>query len=68
LESGVPISSTDQAAKTTLYFTPYNGNSISLYDGSEWDLFSFSELSLSLSGYTSNTNYDIFIYNNSLDK
>lgn len=65
LESGVPISTTDQTAKTTLYFTPYNGNSISLYDGSEWDLFSFSELSLSLSGYTANTNYDIFIYNNS---
>lgn len=65
LESGVPISTTDQTAKTTLYFTPYNGNSISLYDGSEWDLFSFSELSLSLSGYTANTNYDIFIYDNS---
>jgi hypothetical protein len=65
LESGVPISTTNQTAKTTLYFTPYNGNSVSLYDGSEWDLFSFSELSLSLSGYTANTNYDIFIYNNS---
>jgi hypothetical protein len=65
LESGVPVSINNQTAKTTLYFTPYNGNSISLYDGSEWDLFSFSELSLSLSGYTANTNYDIFIYDNS---
>lgn len=65
LESGVAISTTDQTAKTVVYFTPYNGNTIGLYDGSEWDLFSFSELSLSLSGYAANTNYDIFIYNNS---
>lgn len=65
LESGVPVSTTDQLAKTTLYFTPYNGNTIGIYDGSsEWDLFNFNELSLSLSGYTANTNYDIFIYNN----
>ena len=65
LESGVAVSTTDQTAKTVVYFTPYNGNTIGLYDGSEWDLFSFTELSLSLSGYTANTNYDIFIYDNS---
>lgn len=65
LESGVAVSTTDQTAKTVVYFTPYNGNTIGLYDGSEWDLFSFSELSLSLSGYTANTNYDVFVYNNS---
>jgi len=64
LESGVPVSSTDQTAKTILYFTPYNGNVIGLYDGSQWDLFTFSELSLSLSGLAANTNFDIFIYNN----
>jgi hypothetical protein len=65
LESGVAISTTNQTTKTVVYFTPHNGNTIGLYDGSEWDLFSFSELSLSLSGYTANTNYDIFIYDNS---
>ena len=64
LESGVPISSTDQTAKTTLFFTPYNGDVVGLYDGSEWDLFEFNELSLSLSGLAANTNFDIFIYNN----
>jgi len=64
LESGVPISTTDQTAKTTLYFTPHLGNQIALYSGSSWSIYSFSELSLSLSGYTANTNYDIFIYDN----
>lgn len=66
LESGVPVSTTDQTAKTTLYFTPYKGNRISLYDGSSaWTTLTFIELSLSLSGYTADKNYDIWAYNNS---
>jgi hypothetical protein len=65
LESGVPISTTDQTAKTTLYFTPYNGDRIALYDGANWSASAFTEKSLSLSGYTASTNYDIFIYDNS---
>lgn len=65
LESGTPVSTTDQTAKTTLYFTPFSANKIWLYTGSAWQVFSFSELSISLSGYTANTNYDIFAYNNS---
>ena len=65
LESGVPISTSDQSAKTTLYYTPYTGNRIALYDGSKWTTLTFTELSLSLSGYTANKNYDIFVYNNS---
>ncbi len=65
LESGVAVSTTDQTAKTTVYFTPYIGTNISLYDGSDWDIFTFSELSLNISGYTADTNYDIFVYDNS---
>ena len=33
LESGVPVPSTDQTAKTTIYYTPYIHNSIQLWDG-----------------------------------
>jgi hypothetical protein len=62
LESGVPISLTDQSAQGTLYFTPYNGNEITLYDGADWQHYTFSELSLSLSGYTASKNYDIWAY------
>ena len=61
LETGVPVSTTDQTAKTTLYFTPFHGNQLALYDGA-WTPYSFSELSLSLSGYTLNFNYDIWGY------
>lgn len=65
LESGVAVSTTDQTAKTTVYFTPYRGTNISVYDGSDWNIFTFSELSLSISSYTADTNFDIFIYDNS---
>jgi len=64
LESGVPISSSDQLGAGTLYYTPYNGDYIALYDTakSRWDLRQFGERSLPLSGLTANTNYDIFAF------
>lgn len=65
LETGVAVSTTDQTAKATLYFTPFRGNHISLYPSGDWGLYEFSQLSLSLAGYTSGKPYDIFIYNNS---
>ncbi len=51
-------------ASTTVYFTPYMGNRISLYSGSTWNVLSFSEISLALSGLTSGRNYDVFVYDN----
>lgn len=66
LETGVPVSTSDQADKDTLYYTPYIGESIALYDGSSgWDLVTFAELSLDTSGFTASKPYDIFCYNNS---
>jgi hypothetical protein len=50
-----------------LYFTPFNGNKISLYNttNSRWEIHTFSEISISLaSGYAANTMYDVFIYDN----
>jgi len=65
LQAGVPVSTTDQTAKTVLYYTPYNGDYVALYDtvNTRWDLYQFTERSLNLSGLAANTNYDIFIYN-----
>ena len=64
LESGVGFSTSDQTAKSTLYFTPINGNRVSLYDGTRWQLYVFTERSLALSGLTSGKNYDVFLYDN----
>lgn len=65
LESGVAVSSTDQTAKTTVYFTPYLGNRVTLYNGSSWRLYTFTEISLALGTLTSGKNYDVFLYDNS---
>lgn len=67
LETGVPISTSDQTAKTTLYLTPFRGDRIALHDNSSantWRIYSFEELSISLPA-TTNTNYDVFVYDNS---
>lgn len=64
LETGVAISTADQTAKATLYFTPFRGNSVALYVNGGWALRTFSEISLSLAGYTSGKPYDIFLYDN----
>lgn len=63
-ESGVPVSTADRTAQSTIYWTPFQGNRVALYDGTRWRLYSFSELSLALSGLTSGKNYDVFLYDN----
>lgn len=65
LETGVPVSTSDQTAKTTMYFTPYKGNRVALYDGSAWDIYTFTEKSLALGTLTGSLPYDVFLYNNS---
>jgi len=61
LTSGESIPSSDVTAAGTLYFTLHNGNRIRIYDGSDWVVHTFAELSLSLS-ITAGKNYDVFIY------
>lgn len=63
LESGVPISTTDQTNKNTIYWTPYNGNRFRLWDGSAWKLYNLSqEKSVVISGLTASKCYDVFAY------
>ena len=62
LESGVPVSTTDQSAKTTIYYTPFVHNIISLWDGANWVPTEFTETSLALGTITSAKPYDVFGY------
>lgn len=65
LESGVPVSTADQADKTTLYYTLMTGNKIQLYSGTAWATYTIaSELSLDISAFTASKPYDIWAYNN----
>jgi hypothetical protein len=62
LESGVPVSASDQTSKTTVYYTPYQHNVIVLWDGTDWVPYTFTETSLALGTLTSGKNYDVFGY------
>lgn len=60
LESGVAVSPTDQTAKSTLYYTPAVGGLAVMTQFPRL----LSEVSLALSGLSSGTNYDVFLWNN----
>lgn len=64
LTTGVPVTTADVTAATSVYFTPFNGNRIALYSGSAWVIRSFAELTQSLAGFTASLPYDIFAYDN----
>lgn len=66
LTTGTPAPTVDVATATTIYFTNYTGELVSIPDGTNWQLYRVtSELSLALGTLTSGKNYDVFLWNNS---
>lgn len=63
--SGNPLMTSTITPSGTVYFTPFNGNSLSLYTSSVWATNQFTELSLALSGGSASKPHDVFVYNNS---
>lgn len=61
-ESGAPVSTSDRTAQSTLYYTPYIHNVISLWNGSDWVPTTFTETSLALGTLTSGRPYDVYGY------
>lgn len=64
LSSGVPVPHSDVTAATNIYLTPYTGSKIEVYNGYFWIEAPFTELTLSLSGFTANKNSDVWVYDN----
>lgn len=64
LTTGVPVTTGDVTAASTLFYTPYVGNRIALFDGTNWSVRTFTERSLALSGLTANRPHDVFIWDN----
>ncbi|MBQ6517999.1 MAG: hypothetical protein IJI14_04710 [Anaerolineaceae bacterium] len=62
LVPGEPVPDTDISMAEYLYYTPYNGNTVALYIDGTWESFSFSELSMRLSGMQRKIPYDVFIH------
>lgn len=64
LSTGAPVPSGNIESASSLFYTPHIHNRVSLYvPGFGWRLYTFEELSLSLTSFTANKNYDIFLYN-----
>jgi hypothetical protein len=53
--SGTPFNTGSALGFTTVYFSPYLGCGVSLYNGSEWGSFAFAELSIGLTQSQSGT-------------
>jgi hypothetical protein len=62
LTSATPVTTSDVASSSTIYYTAYTSGRIALYTGTIWRMYSFTESSLALSGLTSDKNYDVFAY------
>lgn len=62
LTTATPVLTSDVTAAGTVYYTPYLGNSIPIWNGSVWINRSFSEMSIELQDpeHTADTNYDVF--------
>lgn len=69
LVSNTPVISSDQAAKTAVYYTPYTGNLVPVpnSDGTDFQTKEFSQLQLDLNdpGHVADTLYDVYIYDDS---
>lgn len=66
LSSSDPAPTDDQLTKTTLYYLPYKGNHVALWDTSlsRWKLSKIPDAGVSItdSGLAFNTTYDVFVY------
>ena len=64
-----PVMTATASAQTTIYYTPYVGNQVPIYDGTRFVVASFAELSQtttdttkSPAACTTNSNYDLFVW------
>ncbi len=67
LTSGSPVMTVDVTGATGIYYPPYNGNIMPIYDGTVFNMKVFSQLLMSLStaNNTSGNSYDLFVFANS---
>lgn len=62
--TATPVMTADSTSLSTVYLTPFRGSVISLYNGASWDPIATAEVSLAVTGRTTDLPFDIFAYNN----
>ncbi len=72
LVSGTPVMTTTQSAKSSVFYTPYNGGYVPIYNGAIFTNNAFAELTLALDNNAGHTGYqqsgklfDLFVFLNS---
>lgn len=66
LTSGKPVLNSDVTAATAVFYTPYIGNQVPIYNGTLTTVQTFSEQTLTLvSNHLASTIYDVFAFLNS---
>ena len=72
LTTGTPVLSASVSAAAIIYYTPYLGRSVPIYDGAAWANHEIDELSLALdsdaghAGYhQASKNFDLFVFDDS---
>lgn len=60
LTTGVPVTTGDVTAATTIYYAPYQGNVIDLFNGTSWATYPLTQLSIAVPA-TTNQMYDVFV-------
>lgn len=63
--TGAPVMTSDSTTLSTIFMTPFRGNQIAIYDGANWQLVSTPEISLAVTGRTTDLPFDIFVFLNS---
>ena len=72
LTTAVPVTTGDVTGATTIYYTPYVNDVVSIYNGTQFIPTTFTELSQATTDNTksttavaNNSNYDLFVWNDS---
>lgn len=73
LTTGTPVMTSNATAQTTVYYTPYAGRFVPLYDGTSWTMTDIggelsqatTDATKSPAAGTTNSNYDLFVWNDS---
>jgi len=67
LTSNTPVMTADVTAATSVYYTPYQGNIVPIYDGANMQSYAFGQLTMALNttNHLSGHVYDLFIFLNS---
>lgn len=72
LSSATPVMTSDVSNSTSIYYTPYVHDKIQIYDGTNWTVTTFTELTNTTTDNTknpaavgANSNYDLFVWNDS---